>query len=298
MRKAEFVRDACRILNAAGGPTRVVVAHRDLLGVIRILERMRWYSGAIAIMHGMDVWTSHRRYRVRLLSGSGVRTIAVSNFTAGALMARTCASVLSPGLSRGWFEALESAGPREQDRRNVLTVLRLAAWREKGIPTLLDALRQLDDHDLSLTVCGSGEVPEELREALDREPRCKLVVNLNDADLAREYASAFVVVLATRTRSGSRASGEGFGMVLLEAQVAGAPIIAPAYGGSGDAFQPGLTGLAPTDESAKALAIQLRRLVEEPGLRDRMAEEAATWSRARFDPDAHAERVLELLLAE
>jgi hypothetical protein len=37
--------------------------------------------------------------------------------------------------------------------------------------------------------------------------------------------------------------------VLIEAQVAGTPVIVPAYGGSSSAYVEGMTGAAPTDES-------------------------------------------------
>ena len=47
--------------------------------------------------------------------------------------------------------------------------------------------------------------------------------------------------------------GEGFGLVLLEAQAAGTPVIATAYGGSHEACIEGVTGVAPADESAEAL---------------------------------------------
>jgi glycosyltransferase involved in cell wall biosynthesis len=85
---------------------------------------------------------------------------------------------------------------------------------------------------------------------------------LSDRDLADELAAADLFVLATQTRSGRRAVGEGFGLVLLEAQAAGTPVIAPAYGGSREAYIEGVTGVAPLDESAEALLRSLQDLLE------------------------------------
>ena len=75
---------------------------------------------------------------------------------------------------------------------------------------------------------------------------------LSDNELAHELAAADLFVLATQTRSGRGSVGEGFGLVLLEAQAAGTPVIAPAYGGSHEAYVEGVTGMAPTDESVEA----------------------------------------------
>ena len=77
---------------------------------------------------------------------------------------------------------------------------------------------------------------------------------LSDRELARQLAGADLFVLATRSRGGRHTSGEGFGLVLLEAQVAGTPVVAPAHGGSHDAYIEGITGLAPMDETAGSLA--------------------------------------------
>lgn len=295
-RKIEFLRAARRALGQFDEPTAVVMAHRDLLPLCPFLERVPSYAGTSVILHGTDAWTSRRSYRTRLLARPRVRAVAVSNFTAGSLVTRSPASILPPGLSHEWFGRLASAQPTRTGRLDVLTVFRLDDWRDKGVPTLLTALRQVDDPRLHLTVCGSLPLPDDLQEVIRREPRTELLVAPSDSELAERFASAFAFVLATRTRPGSSASGEGFGMVLLEAQVAGVPVIAPAHGGGGDAFQEGLTGLSPRDESAGALAHQLRRLLDEPGLRDGLAARARDWSRSRFDPDAHARRVIEVLL--
>ena len=77
---------------------------------------------------------------------------------------------------------------------------------------------------------------------------------LTDHDLAAQFAASDLFVLASRTRSGRRPCGEGFGLVLLEAQVAGTAVVGPAHGGSPDAYLDGVTGATPRDESAAALA--------------------------------------------
>jgi glycosyltransferase involved in cell wall biosynthesis len=119
---------------------------------------------------------------------------------------------------------------------------------------------------------------------------------LSDDDLARELAAADLFVLATQTKSGRGAVGEGFGLVLLEAQAAGTPVIAPAYGGSREAYIEGVTGIAPTDESAEALARTLHAALKDPARLARMGRHAAQWTRQAFAPERYAQLAVTRLL--
>jgi glycosyltransferase involved in cell wall biosynthesis len=102
--------------------------------------------------------------------------------------------------------------------------------------------------------------------------------------------------LATRTSHGRHASGEGFGLVLLEAQAAGTAVIAPAHGGSSDAYVEGVTGVAPTDETAEALARVLDELLGNPARLAWMGKRAADWARESFAPERYAQLAARRLL--
>ena len=114
--------------------------------------------------------------------------------------------------------------------------------------------------------------------------------------MANEFAAADLCVLATRTRFGRNPYGEGFGLVLIEAQVAGTPVVAPAYGGSNDAFIEGVTGVAPADESAGALAKTLGQLLGDRSRLAQMGKCAAEWSREFFAPERYAPLAVAKLL--
>ena len=145
-----------------------------------------------------------------------------------------------------------------------MTAFRLAEWRDKGLPQLTAALAALGRDDVRLTVCGSGAPPADLVAHVRRYPWCTLRPGLDDAELAARFAQASLFVLATRTRPGKRPSGEGFGLVLLEAQVAGTAVVGPAHGGSPGAYLDGITGETPRDESVPALAQVLDGLLARP----------------------------------
>jgi glycosyltransferase involved in cell wall biosynthesis len=225
--------------------------------------------------------------------------VAVSSFTSGALSAYGAATVLTPGIQQEWFETLVEASiaHRHQPAEiNLLTVFRLGDWRDKGLPECLEAIRKLGRSDIRLTVCGSGEPPTDLLRLIRQHSYCVLLPGLTDHQLAEQLASADLFVLATRTRKGRRPSGEGFGLVLLEAQLAGTPVVAPAFGGSYDSYIDGITGLAPTDESPDALMKVIDQLLRDRSQLTVMSKRATEWAQERFAPKVYSKMAIDKLL--
>jgi hypothetical protein len=299
-----LLAQAAAALATAATPTRLVIAHRALLPVAALLARARKVGGISVICHGSDVWGSRRSPRrgleCWLMRRPGVRLVAVSSFTAGALLSRGHATILPPGLSRAWFgelvTAADQAGGGTREGLEVMTAFRLGDWRDKGLPQLTAAISRLGRAGIRLTVCGSGEPPAELLDHIRPYPWCALCPRLTDAGLAARFAAADLFVLATRTRPGRRPSGEGFGLVLLEAQVAGTAVVGPALGGSPDAYLDGVTGATPRDESAAALAVVLDGLAGQPARLAEMGRQGAAWARTRFAPDQYAALAVDRLL--
>jgi phosphatidyl-myo-inositol dimannoside synthase len=289
-------------LRANEAPARLVVLHRSLMPVASLLAKDRPSCRISVVCHGSEVWGTRLQARLLvekyLMSRSRVRVVAVSSFTSGALFDGCTATVLPPGLSQQWFEKLVSASNVVQQNSgiNLVTVFRLADWRDKGLPQLLDAVDVIGRSDVRVTVCGSGQPSADLQRLIRSYWFCSLRSGLSNSDLAIQLAAADLCVLATRTRFGRNAYGEGFGLVLLEAQIAGTPVIAPAYGGSHDAYIDGMTGVAPADESAEALRSVLEELVRNPDRLKQMSEHARDWARERFDPEKYASLAVARLL--
>jgi phosphatidylinositol alpha-1,6-mannosyltransferase len=299
---------AAAALAGTSEPARVIVAHRALLPVAMLLRRLRRVRGISVICHGSDVWGARSRPRWLaeswLMRRRDVRIVAVSGFTAGALFPGALitgakATVLPPGLSRAWFSELVGAAAADRDPRpglGLMTAFRLDDWRDKGLPQLIAAIAALGRADTRLTVCGSGLPPPELLAHVRGYPWCRLRPGLADRELAAQLAASDLFVLATRTRSGRRPSGEGFGLVLLEAQVAGTAVVGPAHGGSPGAYLDGVTGATPRDESVAALAQVLDELVRDPARLAEMGALGAAWARASFAPDRYATLAVDRLL--
>jgi phosphatidyl-myo-inositol dimannoside synthase len=299
----KMLADGRALLRATTERTRMVVGHRALMPVATLLAREPMVSGLSILCYGSDVWNERHRPRTSveraLMKRRGVRAVAISGFTAGALAGDLKSTILPCALSKKWFETLVAASTaiqRPTQGVHLATAFRLADWRNKGLPELIAAVKAQRRPDIRLTICGSGEPTPDLRRLVASLDWCTLRVGLTDDELAIQLASADLFVLATRTRTGRHANGEGFGLVLLEAQVAGTPVIAPAYGGSSDAYMDGVTGGSPVDESAGALAATISEMLENPIRLALMRKRAAQWARESFAPELYPRLVANKLL--
>lgn len=282
--------------------SRVVVAHRSLLPLASMMADHRSVSGISVICHGADVWGAWRPRRgveEYLMRRRSVRVVAVSSFTAGALPRKCQAAVLAPGLSGEWFQTLRIAAAEDRADKTairIVTTFRLQDWRAKGLEQLLMAVSILGRSDVRVSVCGTGPVSRDLKVLLGGYRFCELRGRLTDVELAGELAAADVFVLATRTCRGRHPSGEGFGLALLEAQVAGTAVVGPAYGGSHDAYVEGVTGITPRDETPTSLARVLRDLLADMDRTTAMGRLAAEWACISFAPENYSPMAVAKLL--
>jgi len=147
----------------------------------------------------------------------------------------------------------------------VLAVGRLAHY--KGFSHLCQAVLQTPE--ASLCLVGEGEERPAL-EALARQAqgRIHLAGAVDDHALDACYRRSQVLCLPSISRS------EAFGVVLLEAMRRGLPCIASRVPGSGmaEVLEHETTGLLVAPGSARELAEALRKLAEEPELRQRLGQ--------------------------
>ncbi|MCA1694888.1 MAG: glycosyltransferase family 4 protein, partial [Actinobacteria bacterium] len=181
----------------------------------------------------------------------------------------------------------------------ILSVFRLDDAERKGVRTLLSAIEEIlgEDPRLELTLAGRGPAPQWLREEVAARSWARLVESPRRDRLADLYQTCGLFVLPTRTDV-LDGTGEGFGIVLIEAQLAGLPVVGPAFGGSADAMVTGVTGMRPTAESANALADVLRWCLHHPDELEVMAANAATWAQESFSPDRCRDQVMSALFDE
>ena len=178
-------------------------------------------------------------------------------------------------------------------RRFGLFVGRLAAI--KNLPCLLDALHRIPPAQRPwMALVGDG--PESAALAAQRA-RLGLQDDVHllgeRADAARLMQAADFLVLCSKQ--------EGLSNAIIEAMLAGCPVVATAVGGNVELLEQGRTGLLVLPDDAEALSAAILRLCEDDPLRQSLAREALESARLRFSTRAlaHAtEAVYSRVLAE
>ncbi|HUQ00093.1 MAG TPA: glycosyltransferase [Aeromicrobium sp.] len=185
--------------------------------------------------------------------------------------------VAHPGVSRRLFAARSKADLRERlgigaGERVVLFAGRLQP--HKGPDIAIEALARLA-HDVRLVVVGgpsgSGlEHPEALSELAARRgvaDRVTFSPPLGQDRLAEWYGAADVVCVPSHS--------ESFGLVALEAQACGTPVVAAAVGGLTTAVVDGVTGVLVPGHDPADYARAIRTVLDDPELRNTMGAKAA-----------------------
>jgi D-inositol-3-phosphate glycosyltransferase len=167
-------------------------------------------------------------------------------------------------------------------------LLRAAAAMVEAEPVLRDRLIVLVVGGPS----GSGlERPEELS---------KLAVSLGIADLVRFERPAPREVLADYYRAADLtvvpSYSESFGLVALESQACGTPVVAARVGGLATAVQDGMSGLLIDGHDPLDYSAAMRSLLREPARRSELSTGAVRHAE-RFGWGATVERILELYRA-
>ncbi len=188
------------------------------------------------------------------------------------------------GVDTEWFTPAALGAERSPGRhrgatgatRDLLFVGALSPL--KGIADLLAVSEALADRrPHRLTVVGDGPLAPQVREAAARHPdRVAWLGALDRCGVRDRMRAADALVLPTRTMPDGRA--EAAGLVLLEAQACGTPVVVNAVGGTPEMFAHGVTGLATRERDRDSLAGALTRILTMPdGELAAMGREARIW---------------------
>jgi glycosyltransferase involved in cell wall biosynthesis len=189
-------------------------------------------------------------------------------------------------VSRGQLEKVRRELGVSPDARIVLFLGRIEA--SKGIDILLRAFAQARGPGDVLAVVGEGNDKPRLQELagdLGLREHTRFLPYVPVSETPPFYAAAWVAVLPSIT---TRQTREPWGLTVNEAMNQGVPVIASDAVGAaaGGLVQDGITGLVFPEGDHEALVLGLRRILAEPGLRERLGHNArslvALWDNERM----------------
>lgn len=159
----------------------------------------------------------------------------------------------------------------------------------KGVDVLLKAMVKIADANLVLV--GDGALRpayEKLAAELGVASRCRFVGALKEDDLVAAYQGADV--LAFPSISGA----EAFGLVAIEAQSCGKPVVASDLPGVRTVILDGETGFLVPAHDHEALATRLSQILKDPNLRSKMGESARQRVLEKYTLKKHIESLIAI----
>ena len=251
----------------------------------------------VAYVHGEEITTEdgydhgHLRARTALLESDGI--IVVSRFTRHAV-----ALLLGDAVSDDKIKLIENGVDAErfhnvgrrpdlmalyglQGSKVFVSVCRLL--EKKGIDNAIRAFAELSQEGVATRylIVGTGPYEDKLREIAHAHGVADRVVfagDVTDKDLVAHYSLGDVFVMPNRELANG--DTEGFGLVFLEANSCGLPVIAGRDGGSQDAVQHDVNGLVVDGTQVAAIADAMRAILTDDALYARLRDGAATISQA------------------
>ncbi|MFZ3217911.1 MAG: glycosyltransferase [Candidatus Acidiferrales bacterium] len=247
----------------------------------------------VVTFHGFDATVSDGTYaqtragrwylrrRDRLKSGA-TTVLAVSNFIAAKLseqgFPREKVQVHYIGVNTEEFK------PRCEvaRERKVLFVGRLV--EKKGCEYLIRAMEPIQKAmpEVELVIVGDGPLRSSLEQLAKSLLRRFTFTGAQPAVRIREWMS-HASVLCTPSVVAPSGDAEGFGMVFIEAQASGLPVVSFASGGIPEAVRHGESGYLAPEKDWRALSEYIARLLVESGLWARFSRAGRSFVEREFD---------------
>ena len=255
----------------------------ELLASSWVLTLLRFVPGlrSVVYVHGEEITTEdgydpqHSRARAALLAADGV--VVVSRFTLSAVQRLVGTAEKSILLIENGVDTLrfQPYGRRPDlvefyglaGKRVFVSVCRLL--EKKGIDHAIAAFARIAPQhpDARYLIVGSGPYEAALRSkvaGLGLAGQVVFVGQVTDEDLVAHYCLGDVFIMPNRELADG--DTEGFGLVFLEANSCGLPVIAGRDGGSTDAVQHGVNGLVVDGHSVPAIADAMHALLNDDAL--------------------------------
>ena len=182
-------------------------------------------------------------------------------------------------------------------KKIILTAGRLV--ERKGHDVVLGALHKLKEFvpEAHYAIIGEGPmegVIKQMIKTLELEDSVTLIGDVSDYDLAAWYESCDVFIMISRQLKNEDA--EGFGIVYLEANMFGKPVIAGKSGGVAEAVLDNETGILvePTDQHEIISAIE--KLLKNPEEAKRLGENGRWRVEEEFQWNNQAELLIERIM--
>lgn len=263
----------------------------------------------VMVTFGKEVWAGVSQGHLQALQNADLVT-SISAFTTRYLVEKgvECSKVVEiPGhvdvqRFRPFQPALACKELGLEGRKVLLTVARLdATQRRKGHDAVIQALPRIAQAVPSVhyVIVGDGsdrQRLENLAMETDVTDRVIFAGPVTDAELVGHYNACDVFIMPSELEIGpDRCQGEGFGIVYIEANACGKPVIGGWGGGVPDAVEHGVTGLLVDPNSVDEIAQAAIRLFSDEEHARKLGEQGRRRTLEQFSLE-HLDKEVDTLL--
>ncbi len=260
-------------------------------------------------LHGLDLSmtykTSSKKWLARQILNRADKIICANSRTAAEARGLVLplkinkVTVVNPGIDtkpRVYDEVVIRDLKQRYDLRGkavLLTVGRLV--RRKGVDLVLEALAACTDKSLVYVIIGSGPEEASIKELISElglQDQVRLLLDVDDEEKAHWFQVADIFVMTSRDEAGDY---EGFGIVYLEAGLAGKPVIAARGGGVADAVIDKETGLLVKPGDINELKAAIIKLRNYEGLRIRLGDNGRRRAQSEFNWEGQAGKIFDII---
>jgi phosphatidylinositol alpha-1,6-mannosyltransferase len=290
-------------------PDHVIIGHILPLGTVVYMACRLTRTPYSIILHGMDLASALKNPRKKLLARiilSGATVAVCSNGFVRRLLddfsgGRVPSITVNPGIADHEMpspdEIRSFRTERSLDGKIIgLTICRLV--KRKGIDKMIKALPLILEHipNFEYVIGGAGPDEDYLKACVNSlDPavlqRVRFLGPVKEDEKWMWLSACDMFAMPSRLIGGNDI--EGFGIVYLEAAIAGKPVIAGDSGGIRDAVLDGRTGLVVDGDRTEAVAEAVVQLCLDPDLRSRLGSRGRERALREFNWSVQSRKIFD-----
>lgn len=208
--------------------------------------------------------------------------------------------LVNPGIDTDVKINYNLANELKNDRKldNKIILFSIGRFVErKGFDKVIESLYQVlpEVPDLKYFIAGGGHEEKKLKEltaSLKLDNKVVFLGKITDQEKWAWLNLADMFITPSRAIEGDF---EGFGIVYLEANLAGTPVIAGDSGGVRDAVEDGVNGLLVDPLDINSIAKAIIKLAQDKNLREKLGKQGRERAIEEFNWEKQARKIYEII---
>jgi phosphatidylinositol alpha-1,6-mannosyltransferase len=284
----------------------LIVGHILPLGTVAYLTSLITPFKYTIVLHGLDLNLALRprkKFITRLILKRSDKIICANSRVAEILKQAVSGledkvRVVNPGvdISSQLNEDLVNQLRNEYKLNSTFSLLSIGRLVErKGFDRVIEALAKLEGENIKYFIIGQGQDEFRLKQIVKDFKQDKRVIFLGSVSEEEKLAwlhASDTFIMPSRQIG---ADYEGFGIVYLEANQAGLPVIAGRSGGVADAVVDNVNGLMLNPENIAEISLAIAKLIKDKDLRFKLAENGKKRVREEFSWKKQAKKFQDLI---